>query len=230
MKSPIAPSPSLLDRWRGRVRGFLGARRLRRAVRSGAPLRLVVGSGGIGAAGWVATDIETLDLLLRSNWETYFRRDSITAILAEHVWEHLTLSEGRLAAEICHDYLRPGGWLRIAVPDGLHPDPGYVEQVRVGGSGAGAHDHRVLYTHETLGQLLREAGFTVEFLEYFDVAGGFHACDWQPADGPVQRSRRFDRRNRDGRLRYTSLIVDAWKPGGPPLRPAAQISSTLPGR
>jgi len=48
------------------------------------------------------------------------------------------------------DFLRIGGTLRIAVPDGCHPDPNYIEHVRPGGTGAGADDHQFLYTYKTI--------------------------------------------------------------------------------
>jgi predicted SAM-dependent methyltransferase len=203
-----------VDRLRAMARARSGSRRLKHAVRSGEPLRIVVGSGGIGQAGWIMTDREILDLLRPRDWQRFFEKNSISAIFAEHVWEHLTLAEGSAAATTCHDYLTPGGRLRIAVPDGFHPDPGYIEEVKVGGSGAGAADHKVLYNHQTLGSALAQVGFEIELLEYFDAAGEFHATDWNPDEGLVRRSRRFDPRNHDGRLRYTSLIVDARKPSG----------------
>ncbi len=199
---------------RMRAKAFVGSRRLKRAIRSGEPLRIVVGSGGICQAGWIMTDREFLDLLRPRDWKRFFREDSVAAIMAEHVWEHLTIEEGSAAACTCHTYLAPGGRLRIAVPDGFHPDPDYIADVKVGGSGAGAADHKVLYNHQTLGPVLAQAGFEVEFLEYFDAAGAFHSTGWNPEDGLVRRSQRFDSRNRDGRLHYTSLIVDARKPGG----------------
>ncbi len=37
--------------------------------------------------------------------------------MAEHVWEHLSLSDAHVAARNCQRYLRPGGRLRLAVPD-----------------------------------------------------------------------------------------------------------------
>lgn len=39
------------------------------------------------------------------------------AFVAEHVWEHLSLADAHRAAQNCHRYLRPGGRLRLAVPD-----------------------------------------------------------------------------------------------------------------
>lgn len=41
----------------------------------------------------------------------------VDAFLAEHVWEHLSLEDAHRAARNCHDYLHPGGRLRLAVPD-----------------------------------------------------------------------------------------------------------------
>lgn len=173
------------------------------------PRRLVVGTSGQAARGWITTDISSLNLLDEADWRRRFREGSLDAILAEHVWEHLTFDQGRDAAARCARYLRPGGRLRLAVPDGLHPDPAYIEAVRPGGTGDGAEDHKVLYTYRTLTTLLQEVGLDVQLLEYFDEAGTFYAEPWRWEDGPVRRSARFDPRNTGGRLAYTSLIVDA---------------------
>lgn len=193
-------------------RAVLGRRRLRRDLVGCSAPRIVVGSEAVFEPDWIPTEVEYLNLLRPEEWQVFFPKNSVAAILAEHVWEHLTLEQGLVAARTCYTYLRPGAYLRIAVPDGFHPDPVYREWVRPGGSGLGAHDHKMLYTHETLGELLAAAGFQVRWLEYFDASGQFHATDWNPADGMIHRSRRFDERNQDGQLRYTSLIADAIKP------------------
>ena len=80
------------------------------------------------------------------------------------------------------------------------------------GSGPGADDHKVLFTHLSLEAMLHSVGFRVELLEWFDDRGTFHYVDWREQDGLIQRSRRFDPRNKNGELRYTSLIADGWKP------------------
>jgi predicted SAM-dependent methyltransferase len=187
-------------------------RRLLAEAASGRPLRIVVGSSGIYEPGWIPTEMDYLNLLKPADWRRVFSENSLTAILAEHVWEHLTPEDGLLAALTCHNYLRPGAHLRLAVPDGFHPDRDYRDWVRPGGCGPGADDHKVLYTHVTLAAMLAQAGFMIELLEYFDATGHFHESRWDPADGMVHRSRRFDERNRGGALRYTSLVVDARKP------------------
>ena len=201
-----------LRRGRAAFRRWSGSRRLRQQLGQTQEWKIVVGTSGVFEPGWIPTDIEYLNLLQDADWRKFFAEASIAAILAEHVWEHLTPAQGLAAAQACHRYLQTGGRLRIAVPDGGHPDPAYLRQVMVNGTGAGADDHKVLYTHETLRQLLEQAGFTVTLLEYFDAAGIFHYQDWKRTDGMVHRSSRYDERNAGGKLVYTSLIVDAFKP------------------
>ena len=192
-------------------RAVAGSLRLKGYIRRGGPLRIVVGSRGMAERGWVATDIEFLDLLKREHWERFFEPDSIEAIVAEHVWEHLTPSEALTAAQNCYRFLKPGGYIRVAVPDGYHPDPEYIKWVEVGGIGRAAGDHKVLYNHETLLSLFEQARFRVTALEYFDASGLFHYADWDVTKGLIRRSKRFDPRNSGGALVYTSVLIDARK-------------------
>ena len=143
------------------------------------------------------------------DWSDNLAPASLDAILAEHVWEHLTLDEGVAAAHQCFAYVKPGGYVRAAVPDGFNPDPAYLEMVRPGGCGAGAEDHKVLYTYRTFSNVFEAARFRVELLEYFDENGEFHCREWSPEEGMIHRSSRFDERNRNGRLAYTSIVLDA---------------------
>lgn len=189
----------------------LGSLRLRAAAGK-SPLRIVLGASGYVEQGWTGTEVEYLDILNTENWERYFKESSIDAILAEHVWEHLFPEEGVAAAENCFKYLRAGGYLRIAVPDGNHPDPDYIRQVEIGGTGVGASDHKILYTWESLQGMLRKVGFHCHLLEYFDQNGEFHGLDWDSRSGMIHRSRKYDRRNTSNHLTYTSLIIDAFKP------------------
>ena len=80
----------------------------------------------------------------------------------------------------------------------------------MGGKGSGAR-HKVLYNYESLSSLFERAGFKVELLEYFDSDGEFHYVDWDTDSGKIHRSRRFDKRNKNGALKYTSIILDAHK-------------------
>ena len=173
------------------------------------PLRIVVGASGVVDSGWTKTEQTYLDLLKPDDWERYFNPGQIDAILAEHVWEHLTVDQGIMAARTCLRYLRPGGYLRIAVPDGNHPDPGYISGVKPGGLGPGADDHKVLYDYKSLSRTISAVGLKVEPLEYFDENGRFVFNPWNARDGMIHRSARYDERNHDGKLNYTSLIIDA---------------------
>jgi predicted SAM-dependent methyltransferase len=214
MKRRIAKIPILggLARWTVKAyRGWSNSRQIRNSLNR-SPRRIVIGASATFDPGWIPTEIEALNVLRAADWARFFEPDSIDALLAEHVWEHLTPEEALLGAQLCHRYLKPGGYLRIAVPDGNNPDPEYIEYVKVGGKGAGADDHKVLYNHRSARALFERAGFEVRLYEYFDDAGKFQYKEWSPEDGMIHRSKSFDKRNRGGKLGYTSIILDAVKP------------------
>lgn len=175
------------------------------------PVKMVVGSMFSVYKGWIHSDIETLDLLKKSDWDKYFEPDSIDRILAEHVWEHLTEEQGKLAFQNCYTYLKPGGLLRVAVPDGFQASEDYINMVKPGGTGNGAWDHKILYNYKLMTGFLEEIGFKAQPMEYFDENRKFHKSPWSPEDGMIMRSADHDKRNSDGKLVYTSLIIDAYK-------------------
>lgn len=185
--------------------------RLKKAIRKPV-IKIVVGASGFYEQGWTPTDIEYLNMLQDADWKNFFKENSIDAILGEHVWEHLSEEDGLIAFKNCFKYLKPGGYLRIAIPDGFHPKTEYIDHVKPGGIGIGADDHKILYTYQILTSSLYKAGFRVNLLEYFDENGKFHDSPWKPEDGFIKRSKNFDARNINGELNYTSLIVDAIKP------------------
>lgn len=188
-------------------------RQVERHRKEGRPLRVVIGSSWVYDPGWIPTNVQYLNLLNESHWQRAFGDQQIDALLAEHVWEHLTAEGGTRAAVQCFKALKPGGYLRIAVPDGHHPDPDYIEFVRPGGSGSGAPDHKVLYTHESLSEMLSSAGFEVELLEYYDREGKFHRKEWDLSRGTIgRRVGSTENRPSGGVIQYTSLIADAHKP------------------
>jgi len=173
--------------------------------------RIVLGGGGVSVEGWVVTDKPRLNITEPLDFARYWRKGSRSAFLAEHVWEHLEPGDARLAAENCCSFLRSGGRLRIAVPDGYHPSPEYIDGVRPGGTGDGAWDHKILYNFDTMKDMLEMTGFEVILLEYWDELGTFHAEEMDHYFGVIRRSSRNDRRNQGGELVYTSLIVDGVK-------------------
>ena len=190
-------------------------KRVASAKSSSAPLRLIIGASRIPYAGWIPTEVYNLNMLKEEDWARHFAPGTVDALLAEHVWEHLTVEGGLRAARMCHRFLKPGGYLRVAVPDGLFPSTDYIDYVRPEGRGAPPGEHKVLYTYQTFSALFREAGFDVALLEYWDDAGTFHRADWDPEDGLIKRSARFDPRmvqcdNGDAHP-FTSIILDAIK-------------------
>lgn len=193
--------------------GIVASGRLKRAVQvcesTTQPLKLVIGAGVAAYDGWISTDVYVLDIRSPGNWARYFKPASIDAMLSEHVLEHLSLEENRIALKSAFAHLKPGGRFRIAVPDGNRRDPTYIREVAPPVDG-----HQILFTVASLSTLLAEIGFVVTPLEYFDEQEEFHTFHWNSADGHISRSIRYDRQEKFKRnnLFYTSLIVDAVKP------------------
>jgi predicted SAM-dependent methyltransferase len=231
-----------IRRTRRRYYRTFGRYRLERMLATTTRKRVVIGAWSKYDEGWIPTQRDFLDLTKPADWAHFFQPESVEAMLAEHVWEHLTPEEGLAAAKTCYKYLQPGGYLRVAVPDGLHPDPEYIDTVKAGVPEAAqgtfgtassvtaaaqlhgnAANHKALYTYRTLKELFEQAGFRVTLYEYFDEAGQFHCREWDRERGTVWRSKRFDPRNRNGRLSsvypgtlgdylsYSSIILDAVK-------------------
>jgi predicted SAM-dependent methyltransferase len=192
-----------LDRARRYWRIKFGARQ--------SPRKLVVGAEGIHQAGWIPTEMDLLNVLNERDWQRYFKEQSIDIILTEHMWHYLTEEQSLASARLCYRYLKPGGYMRMAVPDGLHPDPEYIEWVRPGGPRSSAKDHRLLYTYQTFRHAFEAAGFSVDLLEYYDEQGEFHFNEWDPTGGMIYRSLRYDHLKRPIKARYTSIILDAYK-------------------
>lgn len=182
---------------------------VRAQVRTTQPLKVMLGAGPVTVNGWVSTDADMLDITSGLAWRRLFQPDSIDRLMAEHVLEHLSDSLCMKALTECHRYLRRGGILRIAVPDGYRRDPGYVEEVTPPKDG-----HQLLFTVDDLIARLERIGFEATPLEYFDADEQFHSVPWEEADGLIRRSARHDSQERfkRGSLYYTSLIVDARKP------------------
>jgi len=173
---------------------------------------IVIGASGISSTGWIATEQSWHDIARRQSWLVFFEPGKVRRILAEHVMEHLNPLDAVQATQNFYEFLEPGGYVRIAVPDGNHPSPEYIENVRPGGIGPGAQDHKALYTFATLNELFTSQGFVVNGLEYFDDSGDFITNQWKNEDGLIHRSFLNDERNRDGVNKYSSIIIDAFKP------------------
>jgi len=88
-------------------------------ARSGEPLRLHLGCGSAYKEGWVNIDLAgtRVDLPWDLRRPLPFASGSIDAIFHEHLLEHLTYAQGLELHQRCRLLLRPGGVLRIGVPD-----------------------------------------------------------------------------------------------------------------
>jgi predicted SAM-dependent methyltransferase len=173
-------------------------------------VKIIIGAGPTSYEGWLATDLPLFNALRLRDWYIVFPIKSIDRILAEHVIEHWSKEEFCSCLQMIRSFLTGRGFVRIAIPDGFHPNLDYINQVKPGGSGAGATDHKVLYNYLTLTDLLITERYDYKLLEYFDEVGTFHCVSWEINDGLVRRSANHDARNQQVSLTYTSLIVDLW--------------------
>lgn len=178
--------------------------------KSTGPLQIVIGSAKTNYEHWLATNIESLNVLKVSSFESLLGSKKVNRFLAEHVFEHISYEDAIVGLKNCHQFMVKGGSIRIAVPDGFHPNQDYIDMVKPGGYGWGSDDHKLLYNYQTLSTALEEAGFTVRLLEYYDEKGEFQYNDWQSEDGHVMRSMRYDKRFHEP-LGYSSLIIDGIK-------------------
>jgi predicted SAM-dependent methyltransferase len=177
-------------------------------------MKIIVGAQTTRQTGWTSLQKNDLDIRDERSWARRFAPNSLDAVLAEHVLEYLTYDEAAEAARNCFKYLRPGGYFRIAVPDGFHPEPNYIAWVRPM-TGWNGDDHKFLFNYKNLSELLSKAGFFVRLLECFDETGALHKWQWSNLSGAISRSQNSLWSKFLGfvvNAEYTSLIVDAFKP------------------
>lgn len=176
--------------------------------------KIIIGAGKDEQEGWVATQQQDLNVLKLNDWESAYQPESIDCLLAEHVWEHMTMEDGIAAAKNCFKYLKPGGYLRCAVPDANFDNDWYQDLVQVGGPGPADHpaaDHKIVYDYKQFKEVFEQAGFEVELLEFCDEDKRFHYQYWNEKDGKIRRSYRFSPRNTADELGMVSIIIDAKK-------------------
>jgi len=171
-------------------------------------LNVILGAGGTYQKNFISTDINILNVYNSTDWKRIFDINSIDALLAEHVFEHLSKTQIERSLEFCYQYLKPGGRLRIAIPDKNRKDIRYVKAVKPPIDG-----HKSYLNLKELSTLLKKAGFRVVPLEYFDSKGVFHKRHWSEKYGKIKRSFKRDKQKefKYQSLHYTSLIVDAIK-------------------
>ena len=199
--------------WGSQSRHSRATRLLRRKVESCDRIRLAIGAESHCSENWIPAASDQIDLANSASWSAFFQKSSVDAILAERVWEHLGEQDSKTAARNCFQFLRPGGYLRVAVPDGFHPSQQRKTLRGVGGSKIGAGGGGWLYNHHSFAEVFLAVGFQVQMIEFFDQEGVFHSNQWDVSKGLVKRSLLFDERNISQPFAYTSLVLDAVKPG-----------------
>lgn len=86
--------------------------------RSGAPLKLHIGSGAARTEGWVHVDVRDGDVAADIRRPLPFPSESVSHIYACHVLEHLRFPDETDAfLSECRRVLRRGGKIRVVVPD-----------------------------------------------------------------------------------------------------------------
>jgi predicted SAM-dependent methyltransferase len=160
---------------------------MRRYLRRPGPHKLHLGASGDGLPGWLNTDLHPERwpaVRLDATRSFPLPAAVFDYIFSEHMIEHLPLPSARRMLAECHRVLKPGGRLRLATPDlaqivrlyaepdslprsdylrwavdyGRHPTD-LPSAVVVINSLFHDHGHQFLFDEETLGGLLRAAGF-----------------------------------------------------------------------
>jgi predicted SAM-dependent methyltransferase len=183
---------------------------LKNYIKKKKPIFIIVGAGTTKYKKWLSTNYPWFNLIELKSYKKYFQSRNVEKILAEHVFEHLTLEEGKKAINNLKEILKPNGKIRIAVPDGFNPDKKFIDWVRPNGLGPGADDHKVLYNYKLIHEIFDE-DFEIKYLEYFNEKSEFIYTNWtnNSDNGYIMRSRYEDKRNTNEEIKYNSIIVDA---------------------
>ncbi len=198
-----------LRRHRWRILGRLKIRgEVRKKVDSGQPVKVILGSSITGFDGWLSTDLPHFDITLAKDWDYLFKEGSIDNLLAEHVFEHLSPAQSETAFYLIRKYLKKNGVFRIAVPDGYHESPDYIEYTRPGGSGPGCDDHKILWNKDLLSKMSLECGLKIQLLQYYDSNHQFTDSYQDDQNGIILRSFEKLKSDQSTSFRMSSLIAD----------------------
>ena len=127
------------------------------------PLSVYIGASPCKRpAGYISFEQRDLDVTVRSDFSRLFCEASVDTFLTEHTFEHITYEGGQAAFENFAQFLKPGGMLRIAVPnDGTRAGQQIGEKLVDTNYG-----HVAAYGFEFLKDKLLRAGFSrVELIE-----------------------------------------------------------------
>jgi predicted SAM-dependent methyltransferase len=152
-------------------------RRRAKQLAAQSPLRLNLGCGTLRLDGWVNIDLVGLPVDLAWSILTPFPfdDDSVDSIFHEHVLEHIPGYDGFVFLKNCHRVLKPGGIMRIVVPDAsryiasyFDPEHRFIRDFRGERPTAMlalqeefySFGHRAVYDHETVALFCKVIGFS----------------------------------------------------------------------
>jgi predicted SAM-dependent methyltransferase len=166
---------NVISGWQRRV-----AKRLARQR----PLRLNFGCGTSRLEGWINVDLIGLPVDL--SWDIRrplpFEEDTVEAIFHEHVFEHIDAYRGYHFLKECHRILKPGGVMRMVLPDAARylasyfdPEHKFLNVWRAERftpmlavqEEFYSFGHRAMYDYETVALFCRVIGFEVIEMRQF---------------------------------------------------------------
>ena len=174
-----------------------GYKRPEEPVTPTGPTRLHLGCGPNRLDGWVNVDIDPAwkpDVIHDLSTGLPAESDSVDLIYSEHFLEHIPLAAGQRLLAHCHRALRPGGRVRIAMPDlaavveayrGDWRDQDWLKDPAYASIDTACHmlnyglrewGHQYVYDAEDLRLRLEQAGFT-----------GITQCQWNDSSHPDLR-------------------------------------------
>ena len=179
-------------------------------------IKIIIGASNTYQKNWYATNENWLDITNEYDWIKIFKKKNVISnILAEHVFEHLTYDESIKALKVINKYMIKNSKIRIAVPDGYNPDPIYLKNVGINGVGVAADDHKQLLNKDILFEILSKSNFKPKLIEGYDANKKLHIEKYLIEDGFVKRSRQNNDPNLEKIWGFkdskTSLIIDAVK-------------------
>ncbi|WP_033829803.1 hypothetical protein [Prochlorococcus marinus] len=179
-------------------------------------VNLILGAALTNQKGWFSTNEDWLDISKAEHWNKLFNsKKRVKRVLAEHVFEHLTINEMRNSLRLIFANMINGGSLRIAVPDGNNPNSDYRKHCGINGIGADASDHKQFLTYELLSREIEAIGFDHTLIEGYLKNKELVSKSFNDNLGKVIRSRRnsfnLSKKGWDFYDSNTSLIIDCFK-------------------
>jgi hypothetical protein len=152
--------------------------------------RVYIGASGIEYPGWISLNFPEFDITNPAHYAARFCPGRVRAFLSEHTFEHIDPEKLKTASNLFIKYLRPGGYVRTAMPpyrDGHAASPLDTE-----------YGHVAFLSPSALETLFTAAGFSrVVRLEWADETNPsiVYSRLFDQCNGRVRRAFRYDPRN-----------------------------------